>query len=139
MSLRLGQIPGFEHTLHRGGREVVLCLAFGGFPACHVLGLSYASVSHSLQVACNSLDPKDAYPFDLQPFSGLSSIPKHTSGQRPPPPEEPLSPEAFGKQDDRDLLLTIQQAPSQSFWYVDYYSVSNFILSQIVAAKEFLT
>lgn len=73
------------------------------------------------------------------PFLVSAVYPNTPVDKDPPPPEEPLSPEAFGKQDDRDLLLTIQQAPSQSFWYVDYYSVSNFILSQIVAAKEFLT
>lgn len=37
-------------------------------------------------------------------------------------------------EDNRDALLTIRQAPSQSLWYVDYYSVSNF-----AAAQEFLT
>lgn len=58
----------------------------------------------------------------------------NTPADEDPLPQEPLSPKAFGKQDDRDILLTIHPAPSQSFWYVDYYSVSNF-----VAAEEFLT
>lgn len=72
-------------------------------------------------------------PLTYNPFLVSTGHP-NTPADEDPLPQEPLSPNAFGKQDNRDILLTIHPAPSQSFWYVDYYSVSNF-----VAAEEFLT
>lgn len=85
--------------------------------------MSWGSVSHSLHVGYNSWDARDIHPFDPQPFLVSAGYPDTPVDKDPPPSEEPLGSKAFGKQkkDNREALLA-----SQSFWYVDYYSVSNF-------------